>query len=139
MFPSRDKRTGVYATTVSAYSFIQLKNFLTEEEVDELKRELETEISGASNAFYKRQLEIQREFFEHSGVGDVELIMIPKVFASTPKENTSYISLLVSLPVCEHGVFSGPASINLLVLLHQHPVARGSVARSLLSQTDFQA
>lgn len=112
MFPSRDKRTGVYATTVSAYGFIKLKNFLTENEVGELKRELDNEISRASNPFYKRQLEIQREFFEHSGVGDVELIMVPKVFASTPKENTSYISMMVSLPVCEHAVFSGPTSIN---------------------------
>ncbi|KAG8218954.1 alcohol oxidase [Butyriboletus roseoflavus] len=101
----RENRTGVYATTVSAYGFIKLKNFLTDEEVDELKTELDQEISRASNPFYKRQLEIQREYFEHSGVGDVELIMVPKVFASAPKENTSYISILVSLP---------------------HPVARGS-------------
>lgn len=102
LFTSRDKRTGAYATTVSAYGFIKLKNFLVEEEVNELKTELDKEISNTSNLFHKRQLEIQREYLEHNGVGDMELIMVPKVFASTPKENTSYISLLVSLPVCEH-------------------------------------
>lgn len=131
MFLSRDNRTGAYATTVSAYGFIKLKNFLTDEEVDELKTELDQEISRAGNSFYKRQLEIQREYFEHNGVGDVELIMVPKVFASVPKENTSYISLMVSLPVCELAAFSGPISVNLPVLSHQHPVARGSAVRSL--------
>ncbi|KAF8551708.1 alcohol oxidase [Imleria badia] len=103
----RTKKTGAYATTVSAYGFIKLKNFLTQKEVDELKKELDEEIlRNANKPFYKQQLEIQRKFLNDDGVGDVELIMVPKVFASTPKENTSYISLVVSLP---------------------HPVARGSV------------
>lgn len=100
VFTSRDKKTGAYATTVSAYGFIKLKNFLPEKEVDELKAELDREILKHSDKpFYKQQLTIQRGFLDNEGVGDVELIMVPKVFASTPKENTSYISLVVALPV----------------------------------------
>ncbi|KAF8138837.1 GMC oxidoreductase-domain-containing protein [Boletus edulis] len=101
-----EKRTGAYATTVSAYGFFKLKNFLTEKEVEELRTELDKEILRASNGFYKKQLVIQRRFLDNDDVGDVELIMVPKVFASDPKDNTSYISFIVLLP---------------------HPVARGSV------------
>ncbi|KAF8551713.1 alcohol oxidase [Imleria badia] len=102
----RENRTGAYATTVSAYGFIKLTNFLTENEVEELKRELDREISSASNDFHRKQLAIQRRFLDNDGVGNMELIMVPKVFASKAEVNTSYISLMVSLP---------------------HPVARGSV------------
>lgn len=116
LFTSRDKRTGAYATTVSAYGFIKLKNFLTTEEVDELKTELENEICRTSNLFHKRQLEIQREYLDHDGVGNMELIMVPKVFVSEPKENTSYISLMVALPVREH-VFSSSTGVNLLLYI----------------------
>lgn len=98
---SRDRRTGAYATTVSLYGFIKLENFLTTEEVDELKAELENEISRTNNLFHKRQLEIQREYLDHDGVGNMELAMFPKVFASEPRENTSYISLLACLSVRE--------------------------------------
>ncbi|KAG6373749.1 GMC oxidoreductase-domain-containing protein [Boletus reticuloceps] len=101
-----EKRTGAYATTVSAYGFFKLKNFLTEKEVEELRTELDKEILRASNGFYKKQLAIQRRFLDDDDVGDVELIMVPRVFASDPKDNTSYISFVVLLP---------------------HPVARGSV------------
>lgn len=99
LFFSCEKMTGAYATTVSVYGFIKLRNFLTTEEVFELKTELEIAISGTNNMFYKRQLEIQRDYLRHNGIGDIELIMVPKVFASDPKENTSYISLMVCLPV----------------------------------------
>ncbi|KIK56299.1 hypothetical protein GYMLUDRAFT_263776 [Collybiopsis luxurians FD-317 M1] len=99
--------TGAYATTVSAYGFIKLKNFLNEAEVQELKEELNKEIENVQNKFHKRQLEIQKGFLENDSVGDVELIMVEKAFATVPaQDSTSYISLVVSLP---------------------HPVARGSV------------
>lgn len=98
---SRNRRTGAYATTACVCGFIKLEHFLTEGEVDELKTELENEIYRTTNPFHRRQLEIQREYLQHDGVGNVELVMVPKVFASEPKANTSYVSLIVSLSVCE--------------------------------------
>ena len=105
---SCDRRTGAYATTISAYGFIKLKNFLTETEVIELKDELNEEIKNAQNDFHKKQLEIQKKFLENDEVGDMELVMVEKAFAtSPPKAETSYISLVVSLPVRAHTDFSG--------------------------------
>jgi hypothetical protein len=75
---------------------------LSTEEVKELKEELDGEISRTSNPLHKKQLEIQRNYLDHSGVGNMELIMVPKVFASKPMKDVSYISLMVCLPVREH-------------------------------------
>lgn len=78
---------------------------MTDNEVEELKNELDREICSASNDFHRKQLEIQRRFLDNEGVGNMELIMVPRVFASRAEANTSYISLVASLPVREHTVF----------------------------------
>jgi hypothetical protein len=105
---SRDYKTGAYATTVSAYGFIKLKNFLTATELEDLKGEMDKEIKNTHNDFHKKQLEIQKKFLENDGVGDVELVMVEKSFATVPpKDNTSYISFVISLPVRTYIILSG--------------------------------
>jgi hypothetical protein len=103
---SKASGTGAYATTVSAYGFIKLDRFLSVSEIDGLKKQLAEEMSSVTNLFHKQQLIIQQGFLENKRVGDVEFIMVPKVFASTPEPNKSYISLIACLPVglqpCSH-------------------------------------
>ncbi|PFH47990.1 GMC oxidoreductase [Amanita thiersii Skay4041] len=99
--------TGAYATTVSAYGFIKLDRFLTATEIKELRAQLDTEIAAVTNPFHKQQLLIQKRHLDDPNVGDVEVIMVPKVFATNPPgDKTSYVSFVTCLP---------------------HPVPRGSV------------
>ncbi|KAH7909679.1 alcohol oxidase [Hygrophoropsis aurantiaca] len=106
----REKGTGAYATTVSAYGFITLDKFLTTAEIGDLKKKLDKLINEASSEFYKQQLQIRKDYLDHPGVGDVEIIMVPKAFATQPpKDDTSYMSLCTCIP---HAVARGTVHIT---------------------------
>ncbi|PFH50977.1 GMC oxidoreductase [Amanita thiersii Skay4041] len=104
------KRTGAYATVVSAYGFIKLDKFLSSAEITELKAQLDKEIAQVTNEFHKKQLAIRRKYLDNPEVGDVEIIMVPKAFATIPPaDKTSYLSLLTCLP---HTVSRGSTHIS---------------------------
>ncbi|TFK71354.1 alcohol oxidase [Pluteus cervinus] len=100
---------GAFATTVSAYGFVPLDRVMSKGEATQLKEDLDKELRATANQqtdLQKAQYKIQRSFLELEDVGDVEIIMVPKVFASTPEDDTSYMALLAGLT---------------------HPISRGSV------------
>lgn len=95
------KRTGAYATTVSAYGYVKLNQIMSVDELKKMKAELERELHAMESTqtpLQKAQYAIQRKLFDEKAVGDVELIMVPHVFANVdPPQDKSFISIVAAI------------------------------------------
>jgi hypothetical protein len=67
-----------------------------------MRKELDEELKTTEQTpLQKLQYELQKNFLDKSDVGDVEIIMVPHVFAtSPPAEDTYYTALAAAIVVC---------------------------------------
>jgi len=131
-----EKGTGAYATTVAAYGFIKLDKFLSPAEIKELMDELKKEMDAVTDPFHKQQLESQLAYLSNPAVGDVELIMVPKAFATSKPKDKGYVSFCGCIPV-SLAYFQSPHQVLLIFSLSStpYPVEQWCVRSLLLTGT----
>ncbi|QRV98565.1 GMC oxidoreductase [Ceratobasidium sp. AG-Ba] len=98
---------GIYATTISILSFVDLKTFVSSTKLNAMRKQLDQEIAASKpSRLQEKQYQIQKSWINQK-LGHVEFIFNPGYFgAGPPKANTSYVAMLMIL---------------------QHPFSRGSV------------
>jgi hypothetical protein len=77
-------------------------------EVTALRAELDKYLASLPQTpLQKQQYILQKEFLDRPDVPDVEIIMVPHVFATNPPgEKTSYIAFVSAIQVSSSFVFS---------------------------------
>ncbi|CAE7227869.1 unnamed protein product [Rhizoctonia solani] len=101
---------GIYTSSVSIVSFLNLNYITTSEELSNMTAKLNQEIAvDKTTALQNAQYTIQKDWL-NKRVGHLEIVMYPGYFGSgTPKANTSYISLLMAT---QHPFSRGHVHIN---------------------------
>lgn len=97
---------GIYASSISTLSFVDLKTFVNQTKIASMTAQLNSEIASNTTPLQKLQYAIQKAYLTQK-IGHVEIVLYPGYFASgVPKVNTSYISVL---------------------MVDQHPFSRGNI------------
>ncbi|KAF8604819.1 alcohol oxidase [Ceratobasidium sp. AG-I] len=97
---------GMYASSVSTVSFINLESFVNKTKIKSMTAQLDKEIASGTTPLQKAQYIIQKGYLKQK-IGHIEVVFYPGYFGSgVPKANTSYVSML---------------------MIDQHPFSRGNV------------
>ncbi|KAJ1300912.1 hypothetical protein OPQ81_003337 [Rhizoctonia solani] len=128
---------GIYASSVSILSFLNLDYIATPAELSDMRANLDREIAAEKlTELQKAQYEVQKNWLKKR-IGHLEVVLNAGYFGSgTPKANTSYVSLLM---VNQHPFSRGNVHINSSDQLMNPQINPNYLSKSIDQETFLQA